>query len=105
MALDPKSGTASLTSSSFTQIVPADENRSSLILQNLGTDFVEIGGPDSSTGYRLAAGEEKVFFNDFRDESVKGSFYGKSGSGTIDVTWFAGRTERKNFGGWIGGPS
>ena len=105
MALDPKSGTASLTSAGFTEIVPADETRSSLILQNIdGSSYVEIGGSDSTTGYRIAAGDEKTFYTDFRDESVKGAFYGKAETGTVSLTWFAGRTEPKNFGGWVGGP-
>lgn len=104
MSLDPKSGTASLTTT-WSEIVPADENRSSLVLQNLdGSSYVEIGGPDSTTGYRLAAGDEKTFYTDFRDESVKGAFWGKAQTGTVSLTWFAGRTERKPFGGHVGGP-
>ena len=105
MALDPLSGTANLTSAGFTQIVPADETRSSLILQNLdAASYVEIGGPTSTTGYRLLAGAEKEFFTDFRDESVKGAIYGKAETGTVSVAWLAGRTEPKPFGGWIGAP-
>ena len=105
MALDPKSGTASVTSAGFTQIVPVDETRTLLVVQNLDANYyVELGGSDSTTGYRLAAGAELAFYREYGDESVRGSLYGKAESGTVSVAWYAGRTENKNFGGWLGGP-
>lgn len=104
MSTDPVSGVASLTTS-VSQIVPADENRTSLILQNVDTSsWVEIVGPGCTRGVRLLAGESLEWYVDYRDESCKGEFDGYSQTGTVEVVWFAGRTDRKPFGGYVGGP-
>lgn len=104
MASDPQSGVASLTTS-WSEIVPAREDRTMLVLQNLDlTSYVEVGGPTSSAGYRIPAGGEIDWYCEYRDESVKGAVWGKAEAGTVNLAWLAGHTDPKPFGGWTGGP-
>lgn len=93
------SGAASVTTSA-TLIVGADSRRTLLVIQNNdGTSYIEVGGSSSMTrGLRIAAGDEREFYSDFNDKSVKNAFWAKAETGTIDVSYFVGRSDRFSQG-------
>ena len=78
------SGSASVTTSAAV-VKAADATRRSLVLTNLGTDYVFIG--DSAvavnTGIRLAPGQTLTI-----DRAPTPAIYAVAASGTQTVAWF-----------------